>query len=413
LLHLLGTQAVAFRVLIVDGEAIQRLIIARCVEMLGWTADTAGTVDEARGKLAVRAYGVVVIDLGLGREDGLRMLHHVPRGREVPSVIFVAAADDRIRAAAFSLANDLGLAVAGMLTRPIDPYSLHALLLTWPLNPRRAGRRTTGKSSGPGAEDLEHALRDGQIHTEYQPKTDLSTGQIVGMEALARWHSPTHGMIPPEQFVPLAERSGLIDRLTFQVLEDAIAACRRWREVRPDYSVAVNISPRVLADPTLVPHIDEILSRHRMPPDALIAEVTESTMICNLPIATETLTRLSHLGVRVSMDDFGTGYSSLLTLLRMPFTELKIDRSFISVCRTDSEAWTIVRAAVSLARELGMRVVAEGIETEDLSDRLRDVGCDIGQGWFFGRPMRVEAILAWLNAAADRAKQNAAEMLVT
>jgi EAL domain-containing protein (putative c-di-GMP-specific phosphodiesterase class I) len=401
MLHLLGTQAVAFRVLIVDGEPIQRLIIARCVEMLGWKADTAATLNEAAGKSAKSAYDVVVIDLCLGHRDGVRLLHHLRRDRTAPAVIFLAGVDDRVRTLAYGTACDLGLRVAGTLARPIDPYSLHALLLS---DPPRPGAHDRFAAGWPGAKELDQALRDDEIYTEYQPKTDLVTGETAGMEALVRWRSPTHGMIPPRRFVPMAEQSGLISRLTFRVLEDAIAACRAWRDVRPDCSVSVNISPCVLADPELLGRVDELLDRHGLPPDALIAEVTESTMLSNLPAATEVLTRLSIKGVRISIDDFGTGYSSLLSLLRLPFAELKIDRSFISVCRTDPDAWKIVRATVSLARELGMRVVAEGIETQDLSDRLRDVGCDMGQGWFFGRPMMADAMLRWLNHGVARSK---------
>ena len=397
MIHLLGTQAVAFRVLIVDDEAIQRLILARCVEMLGWKADTAASLDEAVAKFSAHSHDVVVIDLCLGEQDGMHLLRHLHSGHGDPSVIFVSGVDDRIRAAAFRIARDLGLRVAGTLAKPIDPYSLHALLLSNPTRMSTSARRPTGC---PSAEEFDHALRNDEIHTEYQPKTDLMTGEIVGVEALARWRSPTRGLVSPEQFVPIAEQSDLINKLTYRVLEDAIFACRQWRESRPNCSVAVNISPHVLSDPKLLPAIDAILSQNRLPPGALIAEVTESTMISNLPVATEVLTRLSIRGVRVSMDDFGTGYSSLLSLLRMPFTELKIDRSFVAVCKTDPEAWKIVRATVSLARELGMRVVAEGIETEDLSDRLRDVGCDMGQGWYFGRPMRADAMMRWLTPQA-------------
>jgi len=298
---------------------------------------------------------------------------------------------------ALRVTRDLGLRVAGTLTRPIDPYRLHALLLSNPVRPRGEPQLSTGYAS---AQDLDRALRDDEIHTEYQPKTDLLTGEIVGVEALARWCSPTLGVIPPDQFVPMAEQSDLIAKLTFRVLEDAIMACRRWREVRPDCSVAVNISPHLLSCPGLLPMVDRILGENRLPPGALIAEITESTMIANLPAAMDVLNRLTIKGVRVSMDGFGTGYSSIVSLMRMPFTELKIDRSFISVCRTDPEAWKLVCATVSLARELGMHVVAEGIETEAVSDRLRDVGCEMGQGWFFGRPMQADAMLRWLTPAA-------------
>jgi EAL domain-containing protein (putative c-di-GMP-specific phosphodiesterase class I) len=244
-------------------------------------------------------------------------------------------------------------------------------------------------------------LLKNEIYTEYQPKANLLTGEIVGAEALVRWNSPDRGLIPPEQFIAVAERSDLINDLTYRVLRDAIAACRAWRELRPHSSVAVNVSPKLLSDPRLLTEIDSVLTENGVPPEALIVEVTESTLISNLPAATEVLTRLSIKGVRISMDDFGTGYSSLQLLLRMPFTELKIDKSFVGVCQTDPEAWKIVRATLSLARELGMRVVAEGIESAAISDRLRDAGCQMGQGWHFGRSTRDDAIVSQINQPRD------------
>jgi EAL domain-containing protein (putative c-di-GMP-specific phosphodiesterase class I) len=394
MIHLHGTQAVAFRVLIVDKEAIQRVILARCVEMLGWKADTAADLDDAIDAFSARPHDVVVIDLNLGSRDTTRLLRHLRAGHADPSVIFVAGPGNGIEAYSLQAARALGHRVAGTLARPIDPYRLHALLLANPIRPHADDRAA---AVYPSAQDLEQALRDDEIHTEYQAKTDLVTGEIVGVEALARWHSPTLGIVPPDQFVPMAEQSNLIGRLTFRVLEDALAACRLWRQLRPDYSVAVNISPHVMADPALLPMVEAILNKHHVPPRALIAEVTESTLIANLPVATDVLTRLALNGVQVSMDGFGSGYSSLAQLLRMPIAELKIDRSFIGACRTDPDAWKLVRTTVSLARELGMSVVAEGIETEDISDRLRDVGCDMGQGWYFGRPMQCDAMLRRLN----------------
>ncbi len=394
MIHLHGTQAVAFRVLIVDEETIQRLILARCVEMLGWKADIAANLEEARAKYSIRPHNVVVVDLGMGETDCVNLLRHLRNDHADPSVIFVSRANDRTQLTSIRVAHELGLRIAGTLARPVDPYSLHAMMLSNPVRRRTDQRPVTGY---PSAQELDHALRDGEIHTEYQPKSDLVTGEIVGVEALARWHSPTLGLIPPERFVPVAEQSDLINKLTFRVLEDAIAACRRWREVQPNCSVAINLSQHVLTDRRLLPTVESLLAHNRLPPEALIAEVTETTMISNLPAATEVLTRLSNKGVRVSMDDFGTGYSSLPSLMRMPFTELKIDRSFVGICRTDPDAWKLVRAAVSLARALGMHVVAEGIETEDISDRLRDEGCDTGQGWYFGRPMPEDAMLRWLS----------------
>jgi EAL domain-containing protein (putative c-di-GMP-specific phosphodiesterase class I)/ActR/RegA family two-component response regulator len=398
MIHLHSTQAVSFRVLIVDDEAAQRIILARCVEMLGWKADTAANVNEAVGKFSAHAYDVVVIDLCLGEQDGMHLLRHLRKNGADPSVIFVSGMDDRIRAAAFRIASDLGMRVAGTLAKPVDPYSLHALLLTNPVRSYIAPRNDRGS---PTADELTQALLDNEIHTEYQPKINLLTGEIVGAEALARWKSPDRGMVPPEQFIPVAERSDLINKLTYRVLQDAISSCSAWREWLPNCSVAVNVSPHLLSDPRLLTEIDSLLSENRVPPAALIVEVTESTLIANLPVATEVLTRLSIKGVRISMDDFGTGYSSLQSLLRMPFTELKIDKSFVGACQTDPEAWKIVRATLSLARELGMRVVAEGIETAAISDRLRDAGCEMGQGWYSGRPMRNDSLVDRINQRGD------------
>jgi EAL domain-containing protein (putative c-di-GMP-specific phosphodiesterase class I)/ActR/RegA family two-component response regulator len=388
------------RVLIVDDEVIQRLILGRCVELLGWTVDTAACLDEAAAKLAAYSYDAVIIDLRLGEQDGIHLLKMLKGNRADPLIIFVSGMDNRTRSAALRVARDQGLRVAGTLSKPINPDSLQTLLLADP-----ARLRTDAPPPGnghPSAEELREALYSDEIYTEYQAKTDLATGMIVGVEALARWRSPLHGLVSPTQFVLLAEQSDLIDKLTFRVMNDAIVTCRQWRELLPNFSVSVNISPYMLSDPTLLTVLDTLLSRHDLPPEALVAEVTESAMIANLALATEVLTRLSIKGVRVSMDDFGTGYSSLLSLLRMPFTELKIDRSFVSVCQTDPEAWKIVRATVSLSSELGMRVVAEGVETVDLNNRLRDIGCDVGQGWFIGRPMPAAAMQRRLDLEVAR-----------
>jgi EAL domain-containing protein (putative c-di-GMP-specific phosphodiesterase class I) len=178
----------------------------------------------------------------------------------------------------------------------------------------------------------------------------------------------------------------------------SLEACSRWRMRHPNLRVAVNISPLVLADSRLPDEIERLLSATGLGPGALIAEITESTVIGNPLLVAEVLTRLRIKGIELSIDDFGTGYSSLLSLLRMPFSELKVDRSFVSQCETDAEAWKIVRATVSMARELGLRVVAEGIETEPVVKLLRDIGCDTGQGWFFGRAMPEPDLIPWLAA---------------
>jgi EAL domain-containing protein (putative c-di-GMP-specific phosphodiesterase class I) len=263
---------------------------------------------------------------------------------------------------------------------------------------RRKAVETLAPAVVPSAEELADALDRNEITVAFQPKVGLLSRRVTGMEALARWQRPGAEAVPPDVFVPLAERHGLITRLTLSVLRDSLAACRRWRDRHPDCSVAVNISPLVLANQELPEEIEAALAKAGVAPGTLIAEVTEGVVIADPLLATEVLTRLRIKGVRVSIDDFGTGHSSLLSLMRLPFTELKIDRSFVAFCDTDPEAWKIIRATTALAHELGLDVVAEGVETAEVEARLIGAGCDIGQGWRFGRPMPASAVDAWLDA---------------
>ncbi|OJW26252.1 MAG: hypothetical protein BGO51_09175 [Rhodospirillales bacterium 69-11] len=389
-----GTGSVR-RLLVVDDERIQRLIVARAVEALGFQTDAAATLQEAADHLVRQRYDAVVLDLSLGEAEGISLLQGLRDAGGDPLVIFISRLDSRVRIAAMRLAAAFGLRVAGALEKPVAPAALRALLRTPP--PRHADRDST-MTLAPTAEDLAGALDRGELCAEFQPKVALPDGRVVGVEALARWKRLGAAAVPPDVFIPIAEQNGLIEALTAQILQHALGACRRWRPGNPACSVAVNISPLVLTNANLPEYIDRLLQEAHLGPGALVAEITESSVIANPLIAAEVLTRLRIKGVSLSIDDFGTGHSSLLTLLRLPFSELKIDRSFISTCDTDPEAWKIVRATISMARELGLTVVAEGIETEEVAAKLRHAGCDIGQGWYFGRPMPEDALAAWMAA---------------
>jgi EAL domain-containing protein (putative c-di-GMP-specific phosphodiesterase class I) len=277
------------------------------------------------------------------------------------------------------------------------PAALRALLQE---APQREAVRDVAPAVTPSATEMEGALDRDEITVAFQPKIGLLSHRVTGFEALARWHPAEAAPVPPDVFVPFAERNGLIAKLTRHVLHDSLAACRRWRDRHPDCSVAVNLSPLVLANPELPEEIEEALAQACVAPGALIVEITEGVVIADPLLASEVLTRLRIKGVRVSIDDFGTGHSSLLSLMRLPFTELKIDRSFVACCDTDPEAWKIIRATISLAHELGLDVVGEGVETAAVEARLIAAGCDIGQGWRYGRPMPASALEAWFDAYA-------------
>ncbi len=244
--------------------------------------------------------------------------------------------------------------------------------------------------------ELRTALQQGDLVVHVQPQTRLGSGEVAGVEALARWRHPTLGDVPPDEFIPVAERSGLIGPLTTRVLDAALAGWAQWRAAGHDLGVAVNLSARTLHDPDLVEEVGRLLRRHGVPASRLTLEVTESAVMADPARAVALLHRLRDLGVRLSVDDFGTGYSSLSYLKRLPVHEVKIDRSFVTSLGSDAEDLPIVRAIVDLGRHMGLEVVAEGVEDASTMELLDSIGCDLAQGWHLGRPMPLDGLLPWL-----------------
>ncbi|MGA9746086.1 MAG: bifunctional diguanylate cyclase/phosphodiesterase [Nocardioides sp.] len=249
--------------------------------------------------------------------------------------------------------------------------------------------------------DLRDAVASKGLEVHYQPKLDLASGVIVGVEALARWTHPTLGPIPPDEFIPLAEHSTLITPLTLTVLSTALEAAARWGAREGTFSMAVNISPRSLLDPTFVDQVSSTLAGAGVPADALTLEITETNLMADPDRAVEALVRLRELGVRLSVDDLGTGYSSLAYLQRLPVHEVKIDRSFLADFQ-DESSQAVVAAIVELGHRLGYRVVAEGVENAGSLDALRRLGCDTAQGFLIARPMPEDRMTAFLASGAPR-----------
>jgi predicted signal transduction protein with EAL and GGDEF domain len=248
--------------------------------------------------------------------------------------------------------------------------------------------------------DLRRALERMEFHLQYQPEVELQTGRIVAAEALVRWHRPGRGVLMPQQFISLAEDAGLIDPLGEWVLRSACEQSRRWTAAGLDgVRVAVNLSPRQFEQKDLARLIERVATQAGIDPRALELELTEGAVMKNAEAAAETLRDLKAMGVVIVIDDFGTGYSSLSYLKRFPVSALKIDRSFVRDVVTDPEDAAIVRAVISMAHSLGLKVVAEGVETEAQLDFLRALECDVVQGYLLGRPMEAESIEQRVRAA--------------
>ncbi|MFJ9178496.1 putative bifunctional diguanylate cyclase/phosphodiesterase [Streptomyces sp. NPDC102360] len=252
--------------------------------------------------------------------------------------------------------------------------------------------------------DLRRALDAGEVELHYQPKVRFD-GHVAGLEALVRWVHPERGKVPPDEFIAIAESSGLMPHLTEYVLETALGQVARWRAQGLHVPVAVNVSPRDVHTPGFAGAVAARLARHGVPAGSLQLEITEHVLLEDPQRAADTLAGLTGHGVKMSLDDFGTGYSSLVHLRRLPVSELKIDRSFVARLAVDNEDAEIVRCTVDLAHSLGLLVVAEGVEDDETWERLRDLGCDAVQGWLVAAAMPPDETTAWLRARGDRGWQ--------
>jgi diguanylate cyclase (GGDEF)-like protein len=246
------------------------------------------------------------------------------------------------------------------------------------------------------ATDLREGLDRGQLFLHYQPQIDTESGSVIGFEALVRWQHPRLGVLMPDSFLPIVENTGLIGPLTMEVLDMALGAVALWRKAGHDISVAVNLSVRHLTDLSLPQLIQDCLAKHAVPPGALVLEVTETLIMTDPGRAMGVLALLKDCGIGLAIDDFGTGYSSLAYLRRLHVNELKIDKSFVLQLATSEDDAVIVRSTIELGHNLGLRLVAEGVEDQATLDLLGSWGCDVAQGYFISRPMPGLDVLAWL-----------------
>jgi diguanylate cyclase (GGDEF)-like protein len=247
-------------------------------------------------------------------------------------------------------------------------------------------------------EQLRSALDNDELDVHYQPKLDLTSGTVVGVEALVRWNHPDRGLLYPDVFLPLAEQAGLMRRLALWVLERSLRDLQEWRAQGLELSMAVNLSVSNLQDVALPDQVAMLLDSFGVPAGALTLEITEDVLMADAARSQQVMAGLRRLGVRLSIDDYGTGYSSLSYLRALPVDELKLDRSFVSHLTTDERAAAIVRSTLQLSVDLGMSMVVEGVEDAATLASLREWGCDVAQGYHIGRPMPAETFLAWLPA---------------
>lgn len=337
---------------------------------------------------------IVLLDLCIGAEDGIEALHHLAEQGCTAGVVLISGMDAKVLRTAERIGVDLGLRVLGALEKPFGMQHLAAMLEAAPAVSDK-GNTVAGDERA-----LHAALINGELTLHYQPKIDLSKGGLGSIEALARWQHPERGLLPPSEFIPVAERTGLIVPLTYWAVGEAIRQIAAWRQDGLLVGVALNVPCEMLNNNELPRIIEEALSRHDVPGDAITLEVTETEVMRDTLTAMDVLTRLRLKGIGLSIDDFGTGTSSLQKLLHLPFSELKIDKAFVSHADTDADARLLNSAVIDLAHKLGLRVVAEGVETRPVFDELERAGCDAIQGFLIAKPMPADALAEWAHTDA-------------
>ena len=369
-------------ILVVDDDQLQRMIISRIAKTMGFSVSEVGDLKEIPAAVQSCEPDLVLLDLSLGANDGVEVLHLLTAMPEPPAIMVMSGQDGRVRDVVRRYVRALGLRDMGEVTKPV---SIGLLKQQLAFVPRRESRLAKARTApGLKRDDIVAAFRSGAIRPFYQPKVTMSGGHVIGAEALARCSSPLLGAVSPAIFCPMLDEAGLTFELTQSVLRDACADAARLRLASPDFTISVNVSPEVIVDARFHDMVLSALADHGLEAGALTLELLETASISANQMAIAcALTRLRIRGVGMAVDDFGTGYSSLASLHTLPFDELKIDASFVSACDRDRYAWSIVKASVAMAREFDMKVVAEGVETESIRRRLVEAGCDVGQGFLF------------------------------
>ncbi|WP_111655754.1 EAL domain-containing protein [Isoalcanivorax indicus] len=392
-------------VVVLDDEPLVGQTIARIAAAAGFDARHAETSAAFFALLDERPADIVIIDLVLPDSDGVAVMERLAERPAPPKVIISSGVGSRVLDAARRVVSARGLPILGVLPKPFTQATLRELLLSRQVLPPEALKKVPDATSAPDRMDLAAAIERGDIQVVYQPRVACRTGTLEGFEALARWRHPEHGDIKPDFFVALAEQEGLIEALSravisqaidwFAMLRSAETAARVGRDTLRRCSLSVNISALLLENNEF---FDWMLARCRaqgIDAQQLVLEVTESSAMADIHGSLSVLTRLRVRGFRLSIDDFGTGFSTMMQLVRLPFSEIKLDKSFVLHSDSSEESATVVRSIVELGHNLKLNVVAEGVESPAVHQYLRELGCHAMQGYLISRPMAPEAIERW------------------
>jgi EAL domain-containing protein (putative c-di-GMP-specific phosphodiesterase class I) len=327
--------------------------------------------------------------------DGMELVRRIGERALPVSVILVSALDGVLLGSAATMTQAYGVRIIGTIEKPATRDKLFTVLKDY-LPPKPDAEASRDITFVPTPEVVIAGIAAGQFEPFFQPVVELANGRVVGAEALARWRHPAYGILGPELFLPPLARAGYMDELSWIMLALAAMEAGRWRSKGLRLTVSVNVSATSLADPNYADAVTQIVSGQGLEPSEMILELTETEAILNVAAALENLTRLRMKGFGLAIDDYGVGFSSMQELLRMPFTEVKIDRSFVARSSTSEKHRMMIEHTIAVAHQLGLKTVAEGVETKAEHDLLAGLGCGRIQGYYVAKPMDSVGFLRWM-----------------
>jgi EAL domain-containing protein (putative c-di-GMP-specific phosphodiesterase class I) len=386
-----GVRVASNRLLVVDDEPASSATIGRIARGCGFDTIITTDTEDFRSRIVSWNPTVIVTDLAMPEMDGYQLMEWLAKSGCKAQILVVSGQEMAVLEEAQGAGLALGLNIVGILQKPLR---LEALRSTFQAIYDAAGVLSV--------QEVSKALANHEIRLAYQPQVDLQTGAVVALEALARWNHPKRGPIPPDKFIPLLEASDFMSDFTRQIVTMALDDMCHLNG-GSNARVAINVSSADFGSTGMDEMIREQCIARGFNIHRITIEVTETAAMSPKGKVGDCLSRLHQFGAQLSIDDFGTGYSSLVKLHQLPFSELKIDKSFAMDCASNLESGILVQAMIDLAHNLHMKVVAEGVESKEVMDRLREWGCDIAQGFFIGRPMPLEEIKLWLAMHASQA----------
>jgi len=392
------------RILVVDDELLVLKIHAQMLAHMGFASvSTAQSGDAALARItdAEPHPDLILLDLTMPGMDGLEFIRLLVDRRFEGRIVLVSGEEERVLRTVEKLAGAHKVRVMGVLRKPVQEDQLASMLRRW--RPASGTFEIAWKRMYP-AEAIRHAIGASEITVHYEPKVSLRTGELTGVEALARWMHPKDGLVMPQQFVSIAESAGLIHEITRIVFTKATTQAAIWRAASMPVRMAVNVSVDALGALDFADFALAQAKRAGIPPSDITIEVTESRLMQDMRIPLEVLTRLHLMRFHLSIDDFGTGYSSLAQLQDIPFGELKVDRSFVHRGALDQTVRTMYGTCLGLAKQLKMSTVAEGVEDRADWDFVRASECDTAQGYFVGRAMPPESLMGWHSRWQERVR---------